>query len=143
MRTAKTSSMAEDVARLYQALALSMKRIRTVAERLKKDTLDAQVKAQMEAIISRSVLGQKRPATKPPKTQPAEGNTRLRRVDRVLAALTDGQLNLVLGLARSLARDIPKGQRSPKGPAPVDEKPRPTDGSLPANPLHHPSTRKD
>jgi hypothetical protein len=46
-------------------------------------------------------------------------------------------------LARSLARDIPKGQRSPNGPAPLDEKHLPTDGSLPANPTHHPSTRKD
>ncbi len=143
MRTAKTMSMAEDVVRLHQALSASLKGVRALAERVKKEATEGQVKAQMDSIISRSVLGQNALQPKPKKERPAEGERRLSKVGRLLATLSENQLQLVMGLARSLARDVSKGGRPPKGPSPSSENHLPSAGGDPATSHTHTVKGKD
>ena len=108
MSRTQTINMAEEVVRLHYALALSLKGVRALAERVKQDTPDARAQEQMEKVLSRLTHSQKRPPAQPMKERPALADRRLRRFGRALAVLSESQLNLVIGLARSMVRENPK-----------------------------------
>lgn len=119
MSRAKITSMADDVVRLHQALAAALKGVRTLAERLKKDTPEERVREQLEKVLSRPGPGQKKPPAQSKKERPGEGERRLRKFGRALAALSEDQLHLVMGLARSMVQRHPKGGQPQNGTVPL------------------------
>ncbi len=143
MSKVKTTSMADDVVRLHQALAASLKGVRALAERLEKDTPDGRVREQMEKVLSRPGPGQKKPPAQPKKERPAEGERRLRRFGRALAALSEGQFHLVMGLAQSMVRGHPTDGQPQKGVVPSKEKRSNPAGGDPALPTPYTPNGKD
>ncbi len=143
MNRTKTTSMADDVERLHHALVASLKGVRTLAERLGKDTPDGRVREQMEKVLARQGLGRKQPPAQPKKVQPGEAERRLRKFGRVLAALSESQFHLVMGLAQSMVQRHPKRGQPLKEGVPSKEKRSNPAGGDPALPSPHTQSGKD
>ncbi len=136
-------SMAEDVMKMDHALIALLKGIRALAEGLRKDTQDVRAKEQLEKVLSRQVVVQKKMPVKPKTEKTTESDRRLRKVGRVLAALPDGQLRIVIDLARSMARGHSNDTRPKKGSASSKEITPDDKGGDSTTSFPNTTTRKD
>lgn len=96
----------EEIVELDRLLLSAVRRIMTLAERLRKIAPDEKARDTLERYFSKHALAvQKKPETAPDQG-PVESEARkhLRRFDRYLAALPESDLNSVLDLVKSMYR---------------------------------------
>ncbi len=104
MKRKTTASLAEDMIKVDHALLASMKNLRAVATRLHQNSGDATERGQLEKIIARRVPIVPKSPIKPKSEGVLDSNLPFLRFRKVLPRLSEGQLQLLMDLARSLAK---------------------------------------
>lgn len=116
MRKPRASGMTEDIVKLDQALLASLKGLRGVAERIHQGAESPEDKARLGKILERKIVHGKTAAPIVQKEKAGPFDARLRRMGRFVSVLPEGQYQIVLDLAKTMARQQRSGPKT--GPKP-------------------------